>query len=80
MSDWADFDYIYYEWNFAKRVYVMKFCKIWGFYGGDYEECSSKDLALCGSCKNSFRGTYGLHYQGGRNKMAENNANAAKKL
>jgi hypothetical protein len=34
----------------------------------------SRGVTLCGSCKNrSFRGTYRLHHQGGKNERARNN-------
>jgi hypothetical protein len=33
-------------------VEVIFLSKIWGFHGGDYEECVFCDVTPCGSCKN----------------------------
>jgi hypothetical protein len=47
---------IYKNLFFICAIYLMvnniTVCKIWGFHGGDYEECRFWDVAPCRSCVN----------------------------
>jgi hypothetical protein len=46
----------------------LMLCKIWGFHGGDHEECRLLGVTPCDSSKNRvFGGTQHLHHQGDKN-------------
>jgi hypothetical protein len=65
--------------NCREKVYTAKYeicCKIWGFHGGDYEECRLLGCEAMFLKNRHFGGTYRLHYQGEKSKRTKNNVSS----
>jgi hypothetical protein len=66
-----------WRYSYVSKLTLLQILKIWGFHGGDYEECRPLDVTPCGSYKHRrFVGTYHLHYHGGINRRARNNVSS----
>jgi hypothetical protein len=60
-------------WEQADSSKLILECKIWGFHGGDYEDCHLLGVTPCSSCRNwRFAGTCRLHHQLEKDQLARN--------